>query len=81
MHDGGHCSISGGYVYRGKAIPDLRGRYVYGDYCSGAVWSLRVSGGIRREPIRVPELSSFGEDGAGELYATSLSGRVFKLLG
>ena len=36
-HGGGNCSISGGYVYRGKAIPALRGRYVYGDYCSGAV--------------------------------------------
>ena len=83
-HAPGHCSITGGYVYRGKAIPDLRGRYVYGDYCSGAVWSLQISGGraagIRREPIRIPELSSFGEDAAGELYATSLSGRVWKLV-
>jgi glucose/arabinose dehydrogenase len=83
-HAGGHCSITGGYVYRGKAIPDLRGRYLYGDYCSGAVWSLQISGGraagTRREPIRIPELSSFGEDAAGELYATSLSGRVWKLV-
>jgi glucose/arabinose dehydrogenase len=84
-HSGGSCSITGGYVYRGRAIPALRGRYVYGDYCSGAVWSLRISSGratgIRREPITVPSLSSFGEDAAGELYATSLSGRVFKLAG
>jgi glucose/arabinose dehydrogenase len=82
-HDGGSCSITGGYVYRGRAIPSLRGRYLYGDYCSGILRSLRISGGraveIRREPITVPELSSFGEDRAGELYATSLTGRVWKL--
>ncbi|HZC28290.1 MAG TPA: PQQ-dependent sugar dehydrogenase, partial [Gaiellaceae bacterium] len=79
-HSGGSCSITGGYVYRGRAIPSFRGRYVYGDYCSGIVWSLRISGGraveIRRERFKIPELSSFGEDLAGELYATSLGGRV-----
>jgi glucose/arabinose dehydrogenase len=84
-HAAGSCSITGGYVYRGRAIPAYRGRYLYGDYCSGIVWSLRISAGrgvdIRREPITVPDLSSFGQDAAGELYATSLSGRVFKLLG
>jgi len=84
-HTGGSCSITGGYVYRGRAIPSFRGRYVYGDYCSGAVWSLRISGGravdVRREPISVPSLSSFGQDGAGELYAVSQNGRVFKLAG
>jgi glucose/arabinose dehydrogenase len=84
-HSGGSCSITGGYVYRGRAIPSFRGRYIYGDYCSGAVWSLRISGGraadVRREPISVPGLSSFGEDGAGELYAVSQNGRVSKLTG
>jgi hypothetical protein len=60
---------------RGRAIPAYRGRYLYGDYCSGIVWSLRISGGR----AVVPDLSSFGQDSAGELYATSLSGRVFKL--
>ena len=85
QHTGGSCSITGGYVYRGRAIPALRGRYVYGDYCSGAVWSLRISGGsavdVRREPISVPSLTSFGQDGAGELYAVSQNGRVFRLAG
>jgi hypothetical protein len=56
---------------------------VYGDYCSGLIWSLRVSGGratgVRREPIRVKSLSSFGEDSRGEIYATSLDGVVFRL--
>ena len=84
-HTGGSCSITGGYVYRGRAIPSFRGRYIYGDYCSGVVWSLRISGGravdVRREPISVPGLTSFGQDGAGELYAVSQNGRVWKLAG
>ncbi|MET0563199.1 MAG: glucose dehydrogenase, partial [Gaiellaceae bacterium] len=79
------CSITGGYVYRGKAIPSFRGRYIYGDYCEGTIWSLRSSGGKlssgpRREPFTVPGLSSFGEDAAGEIYATSVdNGTVYKL--
>ena len=77
------CSITGGYVYRGSAVPAARGRYFYGDYCEGTIWSLRaVKGklrGVRREPFTVPSLSSFGEDVAGELYATSLDGTVYKL--
>jgi glucose/arabinose dehydrogenase len=78
------CSITGGYVYRGNAVPSFRGRYVYGDFCNGTIWSLRSSGGKlrsgpRREPFTVSNLSSFGEDAAGELYATSLDGTVFKL--
>jgi glucose/arabinose dehydrogenase len=82
-HDSG-CSITGGFVYRGTAIPELRGRYVFGDYCSGAVWSLRVEDGeatdVRREPVTVVGLSSFGEDAKGELYAAALDGAVFKLV-
>jgi glucose/arabinose dehydrogenase len=79
------CSITGGFVYRGRAIPSFRGRYIYGDFCSGRVWSLRLSGGqaaeTRQEPFRISSLSSFGEDARGELYATSLEGRVYKLVG
>jgi glucose/arabinose dehydrogenase len=82
-HVNGNCSVSGGYVYRGRAVPAARGRYFYGDYCSGMIWSLRaVRGklrGVRREPFRVASLSSFGEDASGELYAVSLEGRVYKL--
>jgi glucose/arabinose dehydrogenase len=77
------CSVTGGYVYRGSAVPSARGRYFYGDFCTATIWSLRaVNGklrGIRREPFRVPSLSSFGEDAAGELYATSLDGGIYKL--
>jgi glucose/arabinose dehydrogenase len=77
------CSVTGGFVYRGRAIPSLRGRYIVGDYCSGAVWTLRVVNGratsIRRESFRVPGLSSFGENARGELFATSLEGRVYRI--
>jgi glucose/arabinose dehydrogenase len=81
-HANGDCSISGGYVYRGRAVPAARGRYFYGDYCTGKIWSLRaVKGRLqskRREPFRVSGLSSFGEDSAGELYAVSLEGRIYR---
>jgi glucose/arabinose dehydrogenase len=78
------CSITGGYVYRGKAVVSARGRYFYGDFCSGTIWSLRTSRGKlasapRREPFTVGNLSSFGEDASGELYATSLDGTIYKL--
>jgi glucose/arabinose dehydrogenase len=84
-HDQGDCSITGGFVYRGSAVPAARGRYFYGDYCTGNVWSLRVEAGaandVRREPFRIPGLSTFGEDAAGELYAASeTTGRVYKLV-
>ena len=77
------CSIVGGHIYRGAAVPALRGRYVFGDFCSGRVWTLRRHGDgvvdLREEPSPVPQLSSFGEDGAGELYAVSLTGVVYRL--
>jgi hypothetical protein len=85
-HAGGGCSVTGGYVYRGKAVPAAVGRYFYGDYCSGDIWSLKISGGravgLRREPFKMNGLSSFGEDGAGELYLMSVdSGSVVRLAG
>jgi len=78
------CSVTGGYVYRGKAASAARGRYFYGDFCSGTIWTLTTSkgklrGAPRREPFRVSNLSSFGEDASGELYATSLDGTVYRL--
>jgi glucose/arabinose dehydrogenase len=82
-HDVG-CSITGGFVYRGSAVSDARGRYFFGDYCSGAIWSLRVESGaatdVRREPFTIPNLSTFGEDARGELYAASLEGRIYRLV-
>jgi glucose/arabinose dehydrogenase len=86
IHEYSHehgCSVTGGFVYRGQAIPAARGRYFYGDYCTGTIWSLLERGGrardVRRHPFRVPTLSSFGEDAAGELYLVALSGRLFRL--
>jgi len=81
-HDEG-CSVTGGYVYRGHAVSAATGRYFFGDYCSGIVWSLRVDNGravdARREAFRVRSLTSFGEDVAGELYLATGNGRIYKL--
>jgi glucose/arabinose dehydrogenase len=81
-HENG-CTVVGGFVYRGRAVPAAVGRYFYGDYCSGTIWSLRVSGGkasrVRREPFRVGTLSSFGERPDGELYLVSLNGTIYRL--
>jgi glucose/arabinose dehydrogenase len=77
------CSVTGGFVYRGAAVSSARGRYFFGDYCSGRVWSLKVVRGrarsVRLEAFRVDALSSFGEDANGELYLTSLEGSVYRL--
>ena len=85
-HSAGGCSITGGYVYRGKAVPAAVGRYFYGDYCSGIIWSFRISAGkavdLRKEPFELKGLSSFGEDAAGELYLMSVdSGSLVCLTG
>jgi len=79
------CSITGGYVYHGSAVPALQGRYIYGDYCSGKVWTLQIENGkavgVRQEAINVKSLSSFGLDATGELYAVSLAGTVYRVTG
>ena len=84
-HAGGNCSVTGGYVYRGTAVPAAVGRYFFGDYCSGDVWSLRIVGGravdVRQEPFRVGSLTTFGVDVAGELYLGTGAGRIYKLAG
>jgi glucose/arabinose dehydrogenase len=84
-HDQGGCSVTGGYVYRGRAIAGAVGRYFFGDYCSGDVSSLKIADGratdVRLEPFHVDSLTSFGEDAAGELYLATGNGRVFKLAG
>jgi glucose/arabinose dehydrogenase len=82
-HDHG-CSVTGGYVYRGERFPALQGEYFFGDYCSGTVWTLRLEGGKAKDVRtvgKIDQLSSFGEDAAGELYAASLSGTIYRLGG
>jgi glucose/arabinose dehydrogenase len=79
-HDDG-CSITGGVVYRGSAIPGLVGSYLFSDFCSGTVWSLTRTGqGVSVETLtHVDNPSSFGVDAAGEVYILSLGGSVRKL--
>lgn len=81
-HDG-RCSVTGGYVYRGQKIPALRGAYVFSDFCDGVVRALTSDGtkttSERAFDLTVNGLVSFGEDAAGELYALSLEGTVFRL--
>ena len=78
-----NCAVTGGYVYRGGRIAGFGGAYVYGDFCGGRVLAARQESGRiveRRDlDLPVPQLSSFGEDGGGELYALSLSGGLFRL--
>ena len=83
-HDNGWCSITGGVVVRDPALPALRGRYVFGDFCKGRILSAKLSAGharsVRNTPLKVDSLSSFGEDARGRVYAVSLSGSVFRLV-
>ena len=75
------CSVTGGFVYRGAAIPALRGQYVYGDFCSGRVWTLRREAGrwVNQLLLRIEEnITTFGEDGQGELYLGTGGGAVFR---
>lgn len=82
-HVGGNCGVIGGYVYRGRAVPSARGRYFFGDFCTGTVWSLKINAGraegVRRESFKAPALTSFGEDSAGELYLATHGGRILKV--
>jgi glucose/arabinose dehydrogenase len=82
-HDAG-CSVTGGYVYRGTAQPRLEGVYLFGDYCSGAIWSLQVDS-RRYEPRIVLRsglsISSFGVGEDGELYVADIGGgAVYRVL-
>lgn len=84
-HEQGRCSITGGYVYRGKAFPELQGWYIFGDFCSGEIFGTFV--GDRQNASRDMHLilrsgkriSSFGEDEAGEVYVVDHSGAVYRL--
>ena len=80
------CSVTGGFVYRGTAIEDLYGAYVFGDYCTSRLWALQISTGeveFRDLGVEVPggALASFGEDAQGELYTLSLNGQVARIVG
>ena len=77
-------AVTGGYVYRGSAIPGLAGRYVFGDFGSGKLWHIAadtpptmvMSGGLQTGL----SISSFGEDLAGELYIVDYAGGIYRLI-
>jgi glucose/arabinose dehydrogenase len=75
-------SITGGFVYRGTAIPQLVGHYVYGDFGSGTIWSISASGPFTPAIIsHGANISSFGEGADGELYVADIgSGQISKLV-
>ena len=76
-------SITGGYVYRGRRIPDLNGWYVYGDYHTGLIFTLHYDGQEVEGPHLIGQLggiASFGEDRDGELYVVSLQGKILKVV-
>jgi glucose/arabinose dehydrogenase len=83
-HGANGCSVTGGYVYRGAALPSLIGAYVYGDYCSGKIWTLRQENGawVNDELFSTDySITSFGEDADGELYVLDRGGAIYKLTG
>ncbi len=79
--DGG-CSVTGGYVYRGRRLPTLYGAYLYADFCSGKVWALRHDGAQVTEQMLIADtglsISSFGEDPSGEVYVLTFEGAIHR---
>lgn len=84
-HDEGWCSVTGGYVVRDPALPSLRGKYLYGDFCEGKIYGARLSssgasGNARVAGLpQIPALASFGEDARGRIYVVSLGGAVGRI--
>jgi glucose/arabinose dehydrogenase len=86
-HSQGACSVTGGYVYRGSAIPILSGRYLYADYCAGFIRSFHYLNGQAVDLVDWTSeigpgfgVSSFGEDNAGELYLMSGGRNLFRII-
>ncbi|GAB4580694.1 MAG: hypothetical protein Fur0022_34360 [Anaerolineales bacterium] len=83
-HGIGACSVTGGVVYRGTALPDWAGVYLFGDYCSGQVWGLvRDANGVWQHTLLFStglSITSFGEDEAGEVYLIARQGEIYKLV-
>lgn len=83
-HLGNACSVTGGFVYRGAAIPEIRGHYFYGDYCAGFVKSFRYENGAATDEHtwefgNIGTITSFGQDAAGEIYITTGGGVVYRI--
>ncbi len=82
-HSDGNCAIIGGYVYRGRASPAMNGIYFFGDSCRAPLVGVVQRGGKvvqqRDLGVSVPDLTSFGEDPQGEVYAVARGGTVYRL--
>lgn len=84
-----HCSITGGFVYRGGSFASLYGKYIYTDYCSGQFWATAPNGAggwttntITTTPLLSFQLTSFGQDNNGEMYVVSREGnKIYRLVG
>jgi len=85
------CSVTGGFVYRGCRMPDLAGRYFYGDYCAAFIKSFKVVSGVVTDPVdntaelggagaKINLITSFGEDARGEIYVTDRDGEVYQIV-
>jgi len=82
-HASGACSIIGGYRYRGAKIPSLAGYYIYGDFCSGQIFHAKPVPGHWTTSLLMNtnlQISTFGQDNAGELYVADLGGGVYKIV-
>jgi glucose/arabinose dehydrogenase len=83
-HSAGNCSITGGIIIRDPALKAWRGRYVFGDFCRGVIQTAVLSSGkasnLTDRKLKVSQLSSFGEDARGRVYATSLDGPVYRFV-
>ena len=81
----GRCAVTGGYVYRGSAIPALVGYYVFGDYCSGEIFAVKAGSSYPASKITLRGagsgrlISSFGESASGELYVVDLNGKIYAI--
>jgi glucose/arabinose dehydrogenase len=86
------CSITGGYVYRGCALPDLRGEYFFSDYCEPFIRSFMLQDGVVTglqdrttalaplDPFTISSVTSFGEDARGELYIVDYGGEIYRVV-
>ncbi len=87
VNDANGCAIIGGFVYRGRALPSLVGRYLFADLCAGWIKSFRWQGGVATDLVdhtpqlgAHPYITSFGQDGRGEVYITLLTGEVYRIV-
>jgi glucose/arabinose dehydrogenase len=85
-HNDGVCSVIGGFVYRGRSVPQIAGNYFYSDYCTGWLRSFRYQDGaaVDHRSWKIEDIGhvvSFGEDASGEIYIVAENGKIFRIAG